>query len=193
MNVSDPAAPEPVGQFDTPGFAYDVSISDGIAYVADMTGVVVVSIADPAAPAILGTLSTAGNAVGIGAGPSCILLTEEQFGLRVLPIQCGPASAPPPVASAGPGLRVAPLRPSPFRVETRIPLTLATPGRVRVEVFDLLGRRVRLISDEFQPPGERQLLWNGRDDWDHRVAGGVYLLRVHFAGGVEEQRIVRLR
>jgi hypothetical protein len=67
------------------------------------------------------------------------------------------------------------------RVELRFGLRRA--DRVRVEVFDLLGARVRVLVDEQRAAGEQALVWDGRDADGRAVSSGVYLVRV--MGGVE--------
>lgn len=49
------------------------------------------------------------------------------------------------------------------------------PGPLRVEVFDLLGRRVALVHDGFGNGSDERLTWDGRDVHGAPVASGVYL------------------
>ena len=54
-----------VGVLDTPGTAYDVAVSNGIAYVADGdAGLQVIDVSDPAAPVERSALGTADSTVG---------------------------------------------------------------------------------------------------------------------------------
>jgi hypothetical protein len=48
------------------------------------------------------------------------------------------------------------------------------PGRVRIVIYDLSGRRVRLLLDEEIPPGEHGVTWPCRSDAGNLVAPGVY-------------------
>jgi len=72
-------------------------------------------------------------------------------------------------------------RPNPFRRETAIAFSLAERAPVRVQVFDLSGRRVRTLVDAELEPDRYEIVWNGRDERGRRLAGGVYFVR--FAGG----------
>ncbi len=66
--------------------------------------------------------------------------------------------------------------PNPFNPTTTITYTLANDmQRVVLEIFDLLGRRVRLLVDAPQSVGEYRVVWDGCDDSGCRVAGGIYL------------------
>jgi hypothetical protein len=78
-------------------------------------------------------------------------------------------------------------RPNPFRGRTMVQFELPHPGPVRLEVFDVSGRRVRALATGPHPAGSYTVLWDGRGESGRAVAGGVYFL--HFsAGGVEESR-----
>lgn len=54
------------------------------------------------------------------------------------------------------------------------------PGaaRVRLELFDPLGRRVATLFEGFESAGTRVLRWDGRDRRGRPVAQGTYLLRL---------------
>jgi len=46
---------------------------------------------------------------------------------------------------------------------------------VRLQVYNLLGAKVRTLVDEFQQPGNYRAIWDGADDHGQRVTAGVYL------------------
>ncbi len=100
--------------------------------------------------------------------------------------------AAPEIAAAGtPSLRFAP---NPFRAGTQVTFTLARAGRVRIDVHDVRGRRVRrLLHDALLPAGEHRLTWNGRDADGRPAAPGVYFLRVLTPDGPRSGAVVRLR
>jgi hypothetical protein len=58
IDVSDPAAPVELGALETAGFAMDVEVVDGLAYVADIS-LRVIDVSDPAAPVERGALGPA--------------------------------------------------------------------------------------------------------------------------------------
>ncbi|HYE96914.1 MAG TPA: endonuclease [Rubricoccaceae bacterium] len=87
----------------------------------------------------------------------------------------------PPAASA---LSVP--SPNPFLEETRLVLTLARPAAVRVEVVDVLGRRVAVLHDGPAPAGALPLSLGGQS-----LAPGLYLVRATGAGSVVVRRVVR--
>jgi hypothetical protein len=62
--------------------------------------------------------------------------------------------------------------PNPFNAATEIPFDLPEMSMVKVEVFDLLGRRVALLADQMLERGHRLVRW------EPTQATGVYLFRV---------------
>jgi len=102
-------------------------------------------------------------------------------------------------ASSGAALR--PLRtallpgyPNPLRGgSTTVPYTLAEAGSVQIEIYDLLGRRVRRLVDANRPAGSYSTTWDARSDRGDPVASGVYFLRMRTAERTTTQKLVVLR
>ena len=109
------------------------------------------------------------------------------YELRVIDIT--PASKPA-VADGPPGL--APNVPNPFNPSTVIPYRLATPGAVRLEIYNLLGQHVRTLVDEAQTAGSYRVHWDARDGRGAAVATGVYFIRLRYPGGVQTRRMLYL-
>lgn len=81
--------------------------------------------------------------------------------------------------------------PNPFNGTTRIRFDLPVAVRVRLDVFDLTGRRIRTLVDGPGDAGYHSVEWNQRDDSDRRVSPGVYIYRL-IAGEFREQRKMTL-
>ena len=76
------------------------------------------------------------------------------------------------------------VRPNPFNAALgagQIQIDLAKvqhPQALTVALYDLAGRRVRVLWDGQAAAGRKRLTWDGRDDRGRLVAPGHYLLRV---------------
>ena len=76
--------------------------------------------------------------------------------------------------------------PNPFDQHTTIPFSLAASGQpVRLTVYDILGRTVRLLP---LASGAREIVWDGRDRAGRKVAGGVYFYRMTVGDAVVSVR-----
>jgi len=89
-----------------------------------------------------------------------------------------PGEATPSIAM----LRVAGENPSGGNL--RVSYALPSGGPVRLEVFDVQGRRVAVLANAFASSGWHEIEWNGRADRGAAVASGLYLMRLSSRYGV---------
>ena len=88
---------------------------------------------------------------------------------------------------------LAPSFPNPFNSRTLIPYRLATPGAVRLEIYNLLGQSLRTLVDQYQDAGFYKVRWDARDRRGALVSAGMYLVRLHYPGGVQTKRLLYLK
>jgi hypothetical protein len=68
--------------------------------------------------------------------------------------------------------------PNPFNPSTKIAFELPIVSRVKLVIYDALGREVRTLTDEDHPAGYIELTWDGRNDGGATVSSGIYFYRV---------------
>jgi len=69
--------------------------------------------------------------------------------------------------------------PNPFNPSTTIRFDLPKEGTVTMDVFNVLGIRVRsLVHGETFNAGTYMITWDGRDDRNQVVPSGIYLYRI---------------
>ena len=83
--------------------------------------------------------------------------------------------------------------PNPFNTSTQIAYRLASPGSVRLEIYNVLGQPVRTLVNQFQPAGFYQAPWDARDQRGSEVAAGVYLTRLRHPDGAQTRRLLYLK
>jgi hypothetical protein len=64
--------------------------------------------------------------------------------------------------------------PNPFNMSTTIDFKLETEQRVRAVIYDLSGKQVKLLANEFFEKGENSLQWDGTDDSGSKLNKGLY-------------------
>ena len=79
-------------------------------------------------------------------------------------------------------LDLAPAYPNPFNSQVQLELSLGRGGGARLEVFDVLGRRVRTVAGGFLGAGRHRFSWDGLDDDGRPAASGVYRVRLLHGG-----------
>ena len=83
--------------------------------------------------------------------------------------------------------------PNPFRDSTTLRFALARAARVRVEVLDAAGRRVRDLGSRLLNAGPQVIGWSGDDEAGRKAGAGVYLVRVTTPEGSIKGKVVRLK
>jgi hypothetical protein len=105
-------------------------------------------------------------------------------------VPAGVVAVTPP---AGPAPVLLAPHPNPFGASTTIRFVAARSGPAEIVVFDLLGRRQRTLLDGHVTAGEREVVWDGRDDTGAQAPAGVYLCRVRTDDIVQTRRMILVR
>jgi probable HAF family extracellular repeat protein len=131
-------------------------------------------------------LNDRGSIVGYGT------VNGETHGFILVPSQL---TAVHPTAAES-RTAIEPSRPNPFRSATEIPFSLsfeASAGHVRLEIFDVSGRRVARLLDQAMTPGEHVITWNGTADNGAKLGDGIYFARLGTRNGSTTTRLVLAR
>lgn len=68
--------------------------------------------------------------------------------------------------------------PNPFNPNTTISYSLPSATHVTLEIYNVLGQRVRTLVDQSQEAGQHLVDWNSTDQSGNAVASGVYFYRL---------------
>jgi hypothetical protein len=83
--------------------------------------------------------------------------------------------------------------PNPFNPSTTISMSLGQAGRAHAALYDVAGRRVRVLADGDFAAGTHALRWDGTDGEGRSMASGIYYLNVRTAGTARMERLVLLK
>jgi len=78
--------------------------------------------------------------------------------------------------------------PNPFNGNTAILYILQKPMRVSLQIFDIKGRLVVRLVDEFQSAGKHEILWAGEE-----FSSGTYFCRLQVGNQVQVRKILLLK
>ncbi len=98
-----------------------------------------------------------------------------------------PVSTGPP-AELPQSLELAQNYPNPFNPSTVISYRIPEQSHVRLEIYDLTGRRISLLVDEVQAPGRYNVTWDAS-----ALSSGVYLYRVTANGHSVTRRMTLVK
>ena len=86
---------------------------------------------------------------------------------------------PSPIAT---GFRLNGPFPNPFNPSTVISYELPYDLNIEINIFNLLGRKVRSLLNEIRPAGKGATIWDGKTESGHLASGGVYFISVQVRG-----------
>ena len=92
------------------------------------------------------------------------------------------------------GYDLARAMPNPFHSKTAIKFSVPSRQHVSIEVYNILGQRVRTLVDEVQSPDDvTPVRWNGVNNAGQPVSSGVYFYRLVTKDFVKTKKMVVLK
>ena len=83
--------------------------------------------------------------------------------------------------------------PNPFNAQTVITYDLAVSGEVMLAIYDVQGRRVKLLVREHQESGRHSVVWDARDGEGKGCSNGVYFYALETEEGRQVKRMVLIK
>jgi len=83
--------------------------------------------------------------------------------------------------------------PNPFNPSTTLRYQLPVDSQVRLDIFDVLGQKVRTLVAGARPAGYHRVVWNSRDDGGMPVASGVYFSRLQAGDYLKVRKLLLLK
>ena len=83
--------------------------------------------------------------------------------------------------------------PNPFNSHIEIQFDLTKPSHVLVSVYDITGRWVQTITNNFFSKGRHSFLWNGKASFGETVPSGEYFIHIQTANEYQLKSITFLK
>ncbi|MCK4538676.1 MAG: T9SS type A sorting domain-containing protein [Candidatus Krumholzibacteria bacterium] len=83
--------------------------------------------------------------------------------------------------------------PTPMEEKFNILYTIDSPGRVKITIFDVRGRVVKVVEELDRDTGSYEVQWDGRDADGTAANPGVYFYLLEAPGTTRSEKIVLLR
>ncbi len=71
-----------------------------------------------------------------------------------------------------------PAYPNPFNPTTRIQYDLLKAANITVDIYDITGKLVKILINQQQEPGLKQVAWDATDRTGNQVGASIYLYRI---------------
>jgi hypothetical protein len=84
--------------------------------------------------------------------------------------------------------------PNPFNPATEIKFDLPEPARVKIVIYDLLGREIMNLFDGMKEAGYHSIRWNSSDQRGNKVSSGIYFCRINLRGenGQQYNKVLKM-
>jgi len=83
--------------------------------------------------------------------------------------------------------------PNPFNPFTKIEFLLEKPSWVTVDIYNILGKKVKRILEQRLKAGNYAIDWDGKDEKGNEVSSGIYFYRVQAGSIAQTRKMVLLR
>ncbi len=83
--------------------------------------------------------------------------------------------------------------PNPFNPETTISFSLAEKSDVRIDVFNILGQKVKTLVSQKMDAGNHSIVWEGKDQNNHQVGSGVYFYKMKTGRYVSVKKMLLIK
>jgi hypothetical protein len=67
--------------------------------------------------------------------------------------------------------------PNPFNSQTNIEYQVPNQSYIKLEIYDILGQKIRTLINEEKNPGNFSINWNGKNDFGNSVNSGIYFIK----------------
>lgn len=83
--------------------------------------------------------------------------------------------------------------PNPFNPTVTIQYSIPEPRLVAIDIYNLLGQKVRGLQPQRITPGTHRVEWDGRDNAGRVLPSGVYVVRVQAGNRLQHKKVVYLK
>jgi hypothetical protein len=83
--------------------------------------------------------------------------------------------------------------PNPFNPTTEIKFALPVGAHVNIDVFNVLGQKIRSLVDTDMEAGYKSVIWNGTDNAGAPVSSGIYFYKLNAGSKVFSKKMTLLK
>ena len=83
--------------------------------------------------------------------------------------------------------------PNPFNPSTTIPYELPEVSSIKIDIYDLAGKKIRTLVNNNVEAGFHTCVWNGKNDKGEKIAAGVYIVSMKTRSLFQTRKIVFLK
>jgi choice-of-anchor B domain-containing protein len=171
------------------GLAHNVFLMGHYAYISHYeSGLKIVDFSDPTMPVEAGYYDTYPQGEGPNfngawgafpySGNGMIFISDRDNGLTIVTFDSPAVAISDPTESVPTFFALEQNYPNPFNPITSIKFQVPTNTNVTLRVFNILGREIRTLVNEYYASGEYTVKWDSQDNLGNKVPSGMYFYRL---------------
>jgi len=83
--------------------------------------------------------------------------------------------------------------PNPFNGQTNIEFRISTQSNVKLEIFNILGQKIKTLIEEEKSPGYFTISWDGKNNLGDSMNSGIYFIKLSTDKFGETKKIMLLK
>ena len=83
--------------------------------------------------------------------------------------------------------------PNPFNPNTNFIIDVLNTSLVKIDIYNLIGKKVRSINKGVLYPGKHKLVWNAENDFGKTVESGIYLYELFIDNTLETGKLLYIK
>ena len=83
--------------------------------------------------------------------------------------------------------------PNPFNPVTTLRYEIAVNTNVKITIYDMMGRLVKILTDKMEMAGYKSIKWNGTNDRNEPVSAGLYLYTIQAGDYIKTRKMVLIK
>lgn len=82
------------------------------------------------------------------------------------------------------------ISPNPFNMQTKLSINIQRDENVKIIIYDILGKEIKLINNSVLSKGTHSFVWDGTDNNNNILSSGNYFLKVMSKSSVVTRKLV---
>jgi len=83
--------------------------------------------------------------------------------------------------------------PNPFNPSTNISFSIVDASEVSLKVYDLSGKEINELANNFYTPGTYNVKWDATDSFGNQVSSGIYIYQLKTKDGILSNSMIYMR
>ena len=83
--------------------------------------------------------------------------------------------------------------PNPFNPTTNISFSVVNSGEISLKIYDLSGKEINELTDNFYTPGTYNVIWDATDFNGNQVSSGIYIYQLKSNDGILSNSMILMR